>query len=386
MSPSTHVAWFGVGHAGIYMLRTMLAGLPDRPDTVAIHVRDDTFEGLPATRHYHLRGVYEGLGSAGDVATVRAAARAARAELADLVRDYRAVFIIAGLGGGTGSGISPVLAEVARELGVFTVGIVTLPFFAEGTRKRQIANEARAALAQTCDVLIELSHQRIMERIPDGTPLAMAFDLVGSTVGRSLHLLWRLLSGHGILVLDLADLRRLVPQTGTPVSLAAVEAQGSDRVSSAVRELFSSPLLDHGAMLSKAPAVLLGMVGGEDLTLRELNELSMAVADQLPVESDLTLGAVIDPAFADRLGVVLLIAESTPPLATPPPAEVAPAQEPAAVASGPGERKPLQPEFEWMEEEKPRIFQATPTTSYQGVDLDIPTFLRRGIRLSRPYR
>ncbi|MCX7817613.1 MAG: hypothetical protein N2652_00100 [Kiritimatiellae bacterium] len=376
--PPLPTLWVGVGHAGCRMLTSMRGFLAETPELAVVHTRADVLAQTGIARAVVLPAGPAG-GTGGDPAVGERAATEVLGELREMMHGFAVVVLLVGLGGGTGSGAVPVVARAAREAGAFVLALATLPFMFEGPRRNQVARQSLAALQAAADVVIAFPNQRLAEWVPDGTPLQQTFQFADHVVGASLDTLWRLLVSPAILPVDLSDLARLAADHTSLLAMASVETSGERRVESAVEELLRSPLLDHGALLAASPAVLVGVAGGAELTLRELQRLAEGLRANIRSDATLTLGATVaDREREGRITVTLLAAE--------------PAESPALPTGSRGRTETpaaidrlRQPELQ-LAAEMPNRFDGVSPTVRDGVNVDVPTFLRRNIRLSTSVR
>ncbi len=387
VSDAFQTVWIGVGNGGCRTLTALAETLPDAPAMLAVHARPSSPPPPPNVRELRLFCGPGGVGTGGDPEVGRRAAIAAVDDLRAALAGRHMAVLLAGLGGGTASGAAPAIAALAREQGAFVLAFATLPFFFEGARRRQVAAAALADLLRHCDATVVFPNERICEWIPDGTPVERAFLTVDHMVGASLRTLWKLFSSPSLIHLDFADLRDLAAGSSAPLAMASAEASGVDRDRAVVAELATSPLFDHGALLRSASGVLVGIAGGPDLTLAEVQRVSAAVRDLAPSGARLHVGVTTDPMAEGRLGLTLLLAGPATP--APETAE-RPAQSVAApirsepAPTGPG-RRPVQGTLNLdAENRSKRRFSGVAPTIVDGEDLDVPAFVRRGIRLSQP--
>jgi cell division protein FtsZ len=368
-----------------------------------------------------------GLGTGGDPEQGRAAAEADREVLQGLCEGADIVFVVAGLGGGTGSGAAPVIAQLAKETGALVLGVVMLPFDWEGTRRRCQAQESLGWLRAKADSVICISNQRLFTLIDETTSVAGTFDIINSFVEEGVRSIWRLLIQPSLIPVDFADLCAVTRGRHAQSSLAAAEASGSNRARDLIERLLHHPLLDDGHALTQADALLVSLVSGPDLTMTEVS----CVMDQIRHQAEhahLIVGTAIDEQMGDRLHATLIATQ----------VQSAPLEEPRAMVgsdpatrpviegveeiesplTGPGERRAgaarfaapaprLTPEEQdrlfarqrggragelkksrWQQSMLPLEivskgrFEKSEPTLHRGEDLDVPTYIRRGISLN----
>ncbi|MGA3007444.1 MAG: cell division protein FtsZ [Opitutaceae bacterium] len=355
-------------------------------------------------------GVTRGLGAGGDPEPGRLAAEADREKIAAVVRDCDLVFLLAGMGGGTGSGASPIVAEIAAEEGALVIAFVTMPFSFEGGRRLKQAEEGLQALRRVCDAVIPLPNDVLMQEAADNETVLDSFARADEWIGRGVKSIWSMLFRTGLINLDFATLRQAFQQRGGKTLFGLGEGEGENAVAEAIESLKLCPLLHTPEFSRKADRLLVNITGGTDLTLPKVNELMTAVTEQFGKESHVFMGAVIDESLQNRveicvLGTSDLGGRSLPPRRAAP--ALRPAQgrpRPAAALrteenilttidlglAGEGAEKSAGPavpvaqdEFSFDREMESRgHFDKTDRNLFEGQDLDVPTYLRKGIKLS----
>lgn len=346
-------------------------------------------------------GVTRGLGAGGDPDLGRQAAEADREKIAAVVKDCDLVFLIGGMGGGTGSGALPVVAETAAEAGALVIAFVTLPFSFEGGRRLKQAEEGLQALRRMCDAVIPLPNDILLQEGAEDASVLDSFARADEWIGRGVKSLWAMLFRTGLINLDFSALRQVFQQRGGKTLFGLGEGSGENAVADTIASLKLCPLLHTPEFSRKADRLLVNIIGGTDLTLPRVNELMTAVTDQFGRESHVIMGAVIDESMQNRVEVCVIgtsdmggrlparrpmaIAPGRPRHAPAAPAEAAPAgPEPTAAetAAALAAAKIAQDEFGFGEIESRGYFEKTDRNLYDGQDLDVPTYLRRGIKLS----
>jgi cell division protein FtsZ len=366
-----------------------------------------------------------GLGTGGDPEQGRAAAEDDAAQLAAFCAGADILFILAGLGGGTGTGAAPVLARVARESGALVLAMATLPFEFEGGRRRRQADAGLQRLKADADAVICLPNQKLFKLLDEHTSVLEAFRIGNTLMADGLRGIWRLLTQTGLINVDFADLCSVTRGRHVASPFATAEAGGDKRSEQVIEKLLAHPLLDGGQVLTESDAVLVSLAGGPDLTMSEVNKIMVPVQRRCE-NAHLIFGAVIDEAFSGRLSVTLIAssrraAENAPmpaggaeaalagaeaaqpapsaamqfldPSATPhPPSRcVAPAPEMSnekkeqlyTRQTGQYRRKSarLQKELPLEIVFKGRFDKSEPTIRH-GEDLDLPTYIRKGVALN----
>lgn len=356
-------------------------------------------------------GVTRGLGAGGDPDLGREAAETDREKIAKVVKDCDLVFLIAGEGGGTGSGAAPVVAEIAAEGGALVIAFVTMPFSFEGGRRLKQAEEGLRALRQVCDAVIPLPNDVLLQESADNETVLDSFARADEWIGRGVKSIWSMLFKTGLINLDFATLRQAFHQRGGKTLFGLGAGEGGNAVPDAIASLKLCPLLHTPDFSRKADRLLVNIIGGADLTLPKVNDIMTAITDQFGRDSHIIMGAVIDEDLAGRVEIcvigtsdmggrglpsrrnVVAQGRSKLPAATPPPpsrSETATAH-PATQAPRAAleldlkmahAQKPDQVEFGFGEVESRGHFEKTDRNLYDGQDLDVPTYLRKGIRIS----
>lgn len=355
-----------------------------------------------------------GLGSGGDPARGRAAAEEEAAAIRSLCEGANVVFVVAGLGGGTGTGAGPVVARLAKESGALVLGIVLLPFECEGANRARQAQRGLEEFKGAADGVICLPNQRMFKLVDEKTSVLEAFQITNDLIAQGVCGIWRLLSRPGLINVDFADLCSVTQGRHTESALATAEARGEHRAREVMERLMTHPLLEGGAALADAGGVLVCISGGRDLSLSEVNHLTEQVRRQCD-GAHLILGAAIDESMGDGLSVTLLAAKSSTalpaqPVSEPVPAKVVPVPPAPMEATLPttGLVAPdVRPESEAvpapglgtsrgrakgvnrlrqgqlaLELVSKGRFEKSEPTIHQGQDLDLPTYIRRGVALN----
>ncbi len=245
----------------------------------------------------------KGLGVGGDPAKGQRAAEESRDELLDAVRGAEMVFITAGMGGGTGTGASPEVAAVAREIGALTVAVVTKPFSFEGAKRREQADEGIAQLRDQVDTLIVIPNDRLLDVCEPDVTVEEAFRTADDVLRQGIQGISELIILPGEINLDFADVRRVMQDAG-PALLAIGRATGEDRAAEAARAAISSPLLD--VSIDGATGVLFNITGARNLALHELNAAAHVISEVVAPQAEIIFGTAIDPGLGDEVKVTVI--------------------------------------------------------------------------------
>jgi cell division protein FtsZ len=247
----------------------------------------------------------KGLGAGGDPLRGERAAEESRDEIKDAVRGAEMVFVTAGMGGGTGTGAAPIVAEVARETGALTIGVVTKPFGFEGTKRTQRAEDGIAALAEKVDTLIVIPNDRLLTICEPKASLQDAFRIADDVLRQAIQGISEVITLPGIINLDFADVRKIMSEAG-PALLAIGKGRGEGRAAEAARAAVASPLLDIS--IQGARGVLFNVVGGRNLSLQEINAAAQVIHEVVDENAEIVFGAAIDEELSDDEVKVTVIA------------------------------------------------------------------------------
>lgn len=245
----------------------------------------------------------KGLGAGADPEVGLRAAEESREELANALRGADMVFVTAGMGGGTGTGAAPVVAEVAKQLGALTVGVVTKPFAFEGRRRQMQAEKGVLNLKGKVDTLITIPNDRLLSIVDKKTSILEAFRIADDVLRQGVQGISDLIAVPGLINLDFADVRTIMADTGSAL-MGIGEFRGDNRAAEAARSAISSPLLETS--IEGARGVLLNITGGPDLSLLEVNEAAEIVSQSADPEANIIFGAVIDENLRDEVRVTVI--------------------------------------------------------------------------------
>ncbi len=249
--------------------------------------------------------VTRGLGTGGDPAVGEMAFRESEDHLRRVLRGSDLVFIAAGEGGGTGTGGSPIVAKVAREMGALAVAVVTRPFGFEGTKRAATANQGILLLQDAADTVIVIPNDRLMNVLERGTSVVQAFAVADDLLRQGVQGICDLITLPGLINVDFADVRTILKDAGTAL-LGIGYASGGNRATDAAMAAISSPLLE--TPVDGAQGILLGITGGPNMTLVEVTEAAQVVADAADPEANIIFGATIDESLDDQVWVTVVAA------------------------------------------------------------------------------
>lgn len=248
--------------------------------------------------------ITQGLGAGSEPMVGEKAALAAKDELTEIIKGADMLFLTAGLGGGTGTGATPVIAELAREAGILTVVIVTRPFRFEGPQRMRKAEQGIETLKQFVDTMIVISNERLLEVVGKKATLNEAFEVANNVLAQGVRSIWELIMVPGLINVDFADVRTIMGETGGAV-MGVGEGKGENRATEAVKKACSSPLLDK-IVIDGAKGVLVSITGGLDMTLAEINEATTLVYEAADEKANIIFGAVVDESLSDEMRVTII--------------------------------------------------------------------------------
>ena len=294
----------GVGGAGLNAVNRMIdAGLAD-VEFVAVNTDIQQLALSDAPMKIHIgRELTQGLGSGASIDVGRRAAEEAYDQVKRALRGSDMVFVTAGEGGGTGSGAAPVIARISREVGALTVGIVTLPFHFEGTKRKGQADHGVDELRKNCDTVIVIPNDRLLEVLDRSTSMLDAFRIADDVLRQGVQGITDLITMPGLINLDFADVKTIMKDAGTAL-MGIGFATGDNRAVEAAEKALQSPLID--TELVGASGILLSIAGGDDLSLYEVNEAAEVVRRGSREDTNIIFGATIDERLTGQIWVTVV--------------------------------------------------------------------------------
>jgi cell division protein FtsZ len=406
---------FGVGNTGLGVLEVLIADGLSPATCVGIDAGGQALENTSAAQKLRLENQrMRGLGFGGDPERAHQAAEQKSAEIKALCHGTDVVFILAGLGGGSGTGISPVLGRLAKESGALVIAFVTIPFECEGTRRQSLALEGLEELKAAADGVICLPNQKIFKLIQENTTVVDTFRITNRLLAECVYGLWRLLSCKGLIEIPLEDICRVLQDRHSESTFAVAEASGESRSSLVIEKIFAHPTLEDNETFSDSETVLVSISGGPDLSMTEVNY----VMEQIKARCEsarFMLGASVDERFERRLAVTVIASRkpghevTTRPCSEeldtqlldrdatakpnsrflPPPPVLRPGQVQQLLSNQGRNRstsrktsaKLRQGQLPLEIVSKGRFDKSEPTI-HKGEDLDVPTYIRRGVSLN----
>jgi len=372
----------GVGGAGCNAINTMIAAALDRVHFVAANTDIQALAANHAATKIQMgETLTKGLGAGANPEVGRQAALESKDEIAHALEGADMVFVTAGMGGGTGTGATPVIADVARSLGALTVAVVTKPFQFEGNKRRKQAEAGLIELKAAVDTLITIPNQRLLGLGGQAMPLLETFKLADEVLLNAVQGISDLIQYHGYINVDFADVKTIMSDRGHAL-MGTGRASGEKRAVTAMQQAISSPLLED-VQIDGATGLLINITGGRDMTLQEVNEALTLVHDASDEEAEIIFGSLIDDNVSDEVKITIIAtgfqhrgAEARRPAvapahmvarpvaAAPEPAAHGPVRAPRATTPEPRPLAPGRPVKE-------------PSLPLDEDQFDIPTFLRR---------
>ena len=295
----------GVGGAGLNAVNRMIDADISQVEFVAVNTDIQQLQTSDAPVKIHIgRELTEGLGSGADPELGRRAAEEAYDQIKRALRGSDMVFVTAGEGGGTGSGAAPVVARIAKELGALTVGIVTMPFKFEGTRRGRQATDGVDSLRASCDTVIVVPNERLLEVLDRETSMLDAFRIADDVLRQGVQGICDLITLPGLINLDFADVRTIMKDAGSALMGIGFSAAEENRARDAAERALRSPLIETD--IGGAKGILLSIAGGDDLSLYEVNEAAEVVRQAATDDTNIIFGATIDDRLTGQVWVTVV--------------------------------------------------------------------------------
>ena len=332
----------GVGGGGNNSIDHMVANKVNGVDFVAVNTDVQALKKSTANDKLQIgTKLTKGLGSGGNPEMGRKSAEESREDLKEILSGSDMVFVTAGMGGGTGTGAAPIVANVAKEMGALTVGVVTRPFSFEGRRRAQQAEYGISELKEQVDALITIPNDKLLQIVDNRTPMTDAFAIVNDVLHQGIQSITDLISTPALINLDFNDVKSVMKDAGSALMGIGV-AKGENRAVDAATAAISSPLLESS--IDGAQGVILNITGGNNLSWFEVNEAAKIVEAAADKEANIIFGAAIDPSLDDEVRVIV-------------------------IATGFDNDKKVK--------EEPKKSSSAGAFDFDVDDLDIPAFLRR---------
>ncbi len=292
MKSNTKIKVVGVGGSGGNAISRMKKCKIEGVELVAVNADAQDLKKIKADAKVRIgKKITQGLGTGMNPDIGRQAAEEQREEIEEVLKDSDMVFVTCGMGGGTGSGASPVVAEIAKSLGALTVAIVTKPFSFEGQVRSHVAENGLRRLKEKVDSLIVISNDKLLEILDPNTALLSAFWICDDTLRQAVKGISDLIMLPGIVNVDFANIKTIMANSGTAL-FGIGRAQGEKRAEEAALRAINSPLLDIN--LRGAKGILFNVSGGKDISLSEIDEVAKVICQEINPEAKVIFGAVLD--------------------------------------------------------------------------------------------
>jgi cell division protein FtsZ len=390
----------GIGGAGTNAVDRIKLEDLEQVHLTAIDTDSQVLSASPVEETYLLgRTVTNGKSTGGSVSKGQLATEADSDALREIVRGIDLVFLLAGLGGGTGSGAAPVIAELAKSEGALVIAFTPLPFKWEGTGRCERAEKALESMRKHCHAVISLPNDLIFEQVDESATLMEAFATADKWIKLGVHSVWSMLFNTGLINLDFSTLQAALSEPGGRTIFGTGYGKGENSLESAIKDLESCPLfhLPDPGVIKETDQLVLNLTGGPDMTMATVNKAMDIINEKLGSKCSLIMGASIDGSFYNQLRITIMgtvrgtgITKGYAPVpaaSIPPNGPVAPPLKPAESfesKEAPPPSKREQEEFAFPSQEENRgLFERTQRNLYEGIDLDIPTYLRRGMKIPR---
>lgn len=424
VSSKLAVRVIGLGGAGLHAIEQMSKSDLSELSYVAVHTNSRSLAESAVTQKLLLGSKrLRGLGAGGDPDLGRVVAEEHSGELKAACEGADLVLIVAGLGGGTATGAAPVLARAARETGALVLALVTFPFEFEGARRHRQAQLGFQQLKAAADGVICLPHQRLVKLLDENTSLIETFAITNELLAQAVRGIWEMLSRPGLINVDFADLCSVLRGRHAESYFASAQARGEGRGREVIEQLLANPLLECGQTLAEAEAVLVNLVGGPDMTMADLNRILEQI-NRHAENARLILGASADSDSTGQIRVTLITSrrcdqdleesdpsddsdiDNVPPELkrqmlddsivprpasrfVPPPPSLTPERTEQLWAQQTGRKgRRRKSPSRWKQGQLPLEivskgrFEKSEPTIHHGEDLDVPTYIRRGIALN----
>ena len=358
-----HIKVIGVGGSGNNAINRMVSTKIQGVEFIAINTDAQDLHHCQATAKLHIgRGATKGLGAGMNPDLGRQAAEENKDEIGEIVQGADMIFITCGMGGGTGTGAAPIIAEAAREAGALTVGVVTRPFTFEGIQRSRIAETGLENLREHVDTLITIPNDRLLSIIDRKVTLISAFEIVDDVLRQAVQGISELITVPGLVNVDFADVKAVMKDSGSAL-MGIGRATGEDRAAEAARAAINSPLLE--VSINGAKGVLFTIAGGTDLTMAEVNEAAQIITESIDRDAKVIFGAIIDEKL--KKGEIKITVVATGFTGAPVDAQ------PALVA----ERGILGARSKGLNEDEDTT---EVSDELQDEDFEIPAFIRRRLK------
>ncbi|PJB17124.1 cell division protein FtsZ [Candidatus Falkowbacteria bacterium CG_4_9_14_3_um_filter_38_19] len=294
----------GIGGSGSSAVNRMIDCGIRGVEFIAINTDVQALHYNKATKKIHIgKTITKGLGAGMNPELGRQSAEEAQNDIRDMLKDTDMVFVTCGLGGGTGTGASPIIAEIARDLGALTVAVVTKPFAFEGAQRKNIAERGLSELADKVDTIITIPNDKLLQVIDKKTSLLDAFMVVDEVLRQGVQGISELITVPGLINVDFADVKAVMANAGSAL-MGIGQASGENKAIEAAKAAISSPLLEMS--IEGARGILFTIVGGPSLGMHEVNEAAKVITSSADEDAIIIFGAVIDDKYKDEIKITVV--------------------------------------------------------------------------------
>ncbi len=389
----------GVGGAGSNIIDRLMLSNPSDVHLTAINTDQQALANSPVIdKHCIGKTVTRGLGAGGDPEVGREAALADKQLLEEMVKDVDLLFLTAGLGGGTGTGVAPVLADIAAQKGATVIVFVTLPFTIERAARSKAAKAGLDKLREVANAVIPLPNDLLIQESEPDASLLEAFSQADAWVEKAIKSIWSMMNKTGLINLDFSQLQQVFANRSSKTLFGLGEGTGEDATNAAIADLKLCPLLHTPEFSKKADQLLVNLIGGTSLGISETQRIMDSIADAFGKDANVVMGAVIDESMGHRVEICVIGTSGSSDvtifrgrrrmkkihsanLVEPDSAEIPEKKSRKSKKTHDKSQKTEQHEFSFSEGEPRGEFENTEGTMFEGQDLDTPTFLRRGVRI-----
>lgn len=304
ISPVAAIKVIGVGGGGSNALGRMIASNLKGVDFIAINTDAQALYHCDAPNKINVgKATTRGLGAGANPDVGRQSAEESSEEIKSMLEGADMVFITCGLGGGTGTGGAPIVAEIAKELGILTIAVVTKPFSFEGMKRKQQAEDGLENLKGKVDTLITIPNDRILSIIDKKTPLTEAFGIVDDVLRQGIQGIADIITVHGLINVDFADVRTIMQNSGSAL-MGIGYGTGENRASDAAKAAIESPLLEMD--IAGAKGILFNVTGGNDLSMFEVDEAARIITEAADPDATIIFGAVVNDSYTGEIKVTVI--------------------------------------------------------------------------------
>ena len=372
----------GVGGGGNNAVNRMIEGGVQGVEFIAVNTDAQALNLSKAEIKMQIGAqLTRGLGAGANPEVGRKAVEESRRQLEDVLKGADMVFVTAGMGGGTGTGAAPAIAEISRAIGALTIGVVTRPFGFEGRKRAQNAANGIELMRDAVDTLIIVPNDRLLQIVDKRTPMIEAFREADNVLRQGVQGISDLIAVPGLINLDFADVKTIMSNQGTALMGIGV-AKGEGRAVEAAKKAISSPLLETS--IDGAQGILMNITGGKDLSLYEVQEAADLVASAADKELNMIFGSIINENFKNEIMITVIATGFEERQTRPIKSSTQPSKERTQIQSQPRHEQPRheQPRYEQVRHEEPEYDKGS-YGQEQEESLDIPTFLRNRNKRNR---